>query len=173
MYGIVSFSPRLYIPFIFKMQDGVAGITMGEFFVSMPRRPRFWFPGYSLLIKHSVEEKLTVMMGGDRTRTHLAETPQEIFSFLYQLIMHHLCFGVSPQTAMALERRRKETEHSVSVFTPLYVEIGGKLFSNAVLNYYKNEPDLLFNLITLLIILSIFLNTTLKVVFLFFLAHFL
>lgn len=25
--------------------------------------------------------------------THLAETPQEIFGFLYQLIMQHLCFG--------------------------------------------------------------------------------
>lgn len=56
------------------------------------------------------------MMGGDRTRTHLAAKPQEIFSFLYQLIMHHLCFGVSPQTAMAVEWRRKEKEHGVSVF---------------------------------------------------------
>lgn len=38
------------------------------------------------------------MMGGGGVKglgTHLAETPQEIFGFLYQLIMQHLCFGVS------------------------------------------------------------------------------
>lgn len=68
--------------------------------------------GYSLLIKRAAEEELTVMMGGGGVKglgTHLAETPQEIFGFLYQLIMQHLCFGASADCSgseMAKKGRR-------------------------------------------------------------------
>lgn len=62
------------------------------------------------------------MMGGGGVKglgTHLAETPQEIFGFLYQLIMQHLCFGVSadcPGSETAKKGRRLGIRHTVTMY---------------------------------------------------------
>lgn len=72
------------------------------------------------------------MMGGGGVRglgTHLAETPQEIFGFLYQLIMQHLCFGASadcPGSETATKGRRLGIRRTVTMYFPSFPVISFK-----------------------------------------------
>lgn len=95
--------------------------------------------GYSLLIKSTAEEELTVMMGGGGGKglgTHLAETPQEIFAFLYQLIMQHLCFGVSadcPGSKTAKKGRRLGIRHTVTMYFHVFLFLSSHSFQKRLL----------------------------------------